>query len=112
FQEYVPGAGSAQADVGIARVAFSKKDLATAKQKLEPICEQALKEKVAPKNLAAAYSQAFYLSGQIKEAGGDFAGALEDYLRTVALFPQDRIAVSAAQERADAMRKEHGVAVP
>ncbi len=112
YQKYYPGAGSTQADVGMARIAISKKDYATAKQKLEPILAQALKEKAVAKNIGPVYSNAFYLSGQIKEAGGDYTGALEDYLRTVTLFYHDRVAVNAAQERADAVRKEHGVAVP
>ncbi|MEA3189379.1 MAG: hypothetical protein QOD99_3209 [Chthoniobacter sp.] len=111
-QKLNPGGGSVQAEIGLARIAVSKKDLAGAKQKIAPIVAKALQEKSVPKNLAAAYSQAFYVSGQVKEASGDFTGALEDYLRTVTLFPADRLAVNAAQERADAMRKEHGVAVP
>lgn len=112
FQKTYPTGGSVQAVIGLARIALSKKDLATAKQKIEPILTQALKEKAAPKSFASAYSQAFFVSGQIKEAEGDFRGAMEDYLRTVTLFPGDRLAVSAAQERADAVRKEHGAAVP
>ena len=113
FQRVYPGQGSAQADVGMARIAVAKKDFAAAKTKLEPIAEKALKEKNVPADEAGIYSQAFYLLGQIKESEGDFSGALEDYLRTVTLFHQDRIAVGAAQERADALRKEHsGIAVP
>ena len=46
FQRLYPGGGSLQADVGMARIAASKKDFATARQKLEPITvAQALKEK-------------------------------------------------------------------
>ncbi len=112
FEKWYAASGSQQAEVGMARVDFSKKAYADATKKLEPILAQALKVKVAPKETAATYSQAFYLSGQLKEASGDFSGALEDYLRTVALFPQDRIALANAQERADAVRKEHGVAAP
>lgn len=112
FQKIYPGAGAAQAEVGLARIAVSKKDFAAAKETLEPITEQALKAKDVPRGLGAAYGQAFYLSGQVKEAGGDFAGALEDYLRTVTIFPQDRLAVVDAQERADVLRKEHAVTVP
>jgi tetratricopeptide (TPR) repeat protein len=113
FQKSYPGAGSAQADVGMARIAFSKKDYATAKQKLEPIAAQALKEKNIPNAAAVSYSQAFYLLGQIKEAQGDYSGALQDYLRTVTLFYKDRYAAGGAQERADALRKAHsGITVP
>jgi hypothetical protein len=93
--------------VGLSRLAVAKKDYATAKQKLEPITDAALKEKiVAPAN-ALAYSQAFLVSGQVKEAEGNLAGALEDYLRTVTLFYHDRTAVASAQERADTLRKAH-----
>ena len=38
---------------------------------------------------------------------GNFSEALEDYLRTVTLFYHDPAAVSVAQERADALRKDH-----
>ena len=107
FAKAYPAGGTAQADVLAARIAASKKNFAAAKQKLGPITEAALKEKtVAPAN-ALAFSQAFLVSGQVKEAEGNFAGALEDYLRTVTLFYHDRSAVSVAQERADALRAQH-----
>lgn len=112
FQKIYPGAGSVQADVGLARIAASKKDFATAKAKLAPILAQARKSKDVPPALAAAYSQAFLVSGQAREAAGDAEGALEDYVSTVAIFYQDRLAVAQAQERADALRKDKGVAVP
>ena len=112
FQRLYPAAGSVQADVGIARIAASKKDFATARQKLEPIAAQALKEKIVPRNNAFAFSQAFLVLGQVKEAEGNATGALEDYLRTVTIFHHDPAAVSAAQERAATLRKEQKVAVP
>ena len=112
FQKIYPGAGSAQAEIGLARIAASKKDYATARQKLEPVLTQALKLKDIPPALGPAYSQAFLISGQIKEAAGDAPGALEDYLRTVTIFHHDRLAVTAAQERADALRKKQGISVP
>ena len=106
FAKAYPAGGTA-ADVLAARIAASKKNFAAAKQKLGPITEAALKEKtVAPAN-ALAFSQAFLVSGQVKEAEGNFAGALEDYLRTVTLFYHDRSAVTVAQERADALRAQH-----
>jgi hypothetical protein len=106
FQRLYPGGGSMQAEVGIARVAASRKEYAAAKQKLQPIADTALKEKYVPRNNAFAYSQAFLVLGQIKEAEGDAAGALEDYLRTVTLFYHDPASVAAAQSRADAIRAE------
>jgi len=60
----------------------------------------------------ASYSQTFYLLGQIAESQQDFPAALEDYLRTVTLFPADRLAVAHSKERADALRKEHSTTVP
>lgn len=109
------GGGSATSEVGLARIAVAKKDLATAKAKLEPIIEEALKEKVASPAKALAYSQAFLVSGQMKEEEGNLQGALEDYLRTVTLFYQDRAAAKTAQQKADALRardKDNPVTVP
>lgn len=112
FLKAYPGKGSLQTDVGLARIAFSKKDYSAAKQKLIPIKEQALKLKNVPSDIGAAYSNAFYLLGQIEEAEGDFSNALQDYLRTVTLFYQDRIAVNSAQQKADVLRKDHNISVP
>lgn len=107
--------GSPTSDVGLARIAVAKKDYETAKTKLEPITAEALKEKNIPANKAIAYSQAFLVSGQVKEEQGNLQGALEDYLRTVTLFYQDRASVTIAQQKADALRtrdKDHPVTVP
>ena len=107
FKRLYPGGGSLQSEVGLSRLAVAKKDYAGAKQKLEPITDAALKEKVVNPVNAFAYSQAFLVSGQVKEAEGNLPGALEDYLRTITLFYHDRTAVSSAQERADALRAAH-----
>ena len=108
-----PASGGPQAEIGIARIAFGKKDLATAKAKLQPVTEEALGKQVIPAQVAAAYSKAFYLLGQIKEAEKDYPGALEAYLRTATLFCQDTATAKVAQERADALRKEQpSVTVP
>jgi hypothetical protein len=107
FVKAYPAGGTAQADVLAARIAVAKKNFAVAKQKLAPLTETALKEKtVSPAN-ALAFSQAFLVSGEVKESEGNFAGALEDYLRTVTLFYHDRAAVGVAQERADSLRGKH-----
>ena len=89
----------------------SKKDFATAKQKITPIIDEALKVKDVPLTQRYAYSRAFYVSGQVKESEGNLAGSLEDYLRTLTIFYHDPAAVAAAQERADALRKQK-IAVP
>jgi outer membrane protein assembly factor BamD (BamD/ComL family) len=113
FKKLYPGGGSMQSEVGLSRLAVAKQDYETAKQKLAPIIDAALKEKVIPPANAVAYSQAFLVSGQVKEAAGDFPGALEDYLRTVTWFYHDRNAASSAQEHADALRSAHpSVTVP
>jgi predicted Zn-dependent protease len=113
FKKLYPNGGALQSEVGFSRLAVAKKDYGTAKQKVAPITEQALKEKAPSLSNSLAYSQAFLVSGEVKEAEGNFSGALEDYLRTVTIFYQDRAAVSTAQDRADTLRKEHkDVAVP
>jgi tetratricopeptide (TPR) repeat protein len=106
FQKLYPGAGSLQAEVGMARVALSKEQFDEARQKLEPIAEAALKEKFPSKANGVAYSQAFLAIGQIKEKEGDKVAALESYLRTVALFGHDSASVALAQERADKLIAE------
>lgn len=111
----VAGGASPSSEVGRARIAVAKKDLVTAKAKLEPITTAALAEKTVPPAKALAYSQAFLVSGQVKEEEGNLQGALEDYLRTVTLFYHDPSAVTAAQQKADALRsrdKDHPVTVP
>jgi tetratricopeptide (TPR) repeat protein len=111
----IAGGSSPASEVGRARIAVAKKDFATAKSKLEPILTAALQEKIIPPTKALAYSQAFLVSGQLKEEEGNLPGALEDYLRTVTLFYHDPSAVTAAQQKADALRsrdKDHPVTVP
>ncbi|MCX6968403.1 MAG: tetratricopeptide repeat protein [Verrucomicrobia bacterium] len=106
YQRVYPGAGTLQTDVGMARIALARKSFDEAKAKLAPIAAAALKEKMQPPALAPAYSQTFFLLGQIAEAQGELEVALENYLRTVTLFYEDRSAVAAAQEKANALRKK------
>jgi len=54
---------------------------------------------------AAAFSQAFYLLGQIAEAEGMYPHALEYYLYAVTIYYHDAKSAVAAQERADELRK-------
>ena len=113
FKRLYPTSGGLQSEVLFARIAAAKNDMATAKQKLAPITEAALKEKTVNLANGMAYSQAFLVSGQVKEADGDLAGALEDYLRTVTIYYLDRTAVASAQDRANALREAHkDVVVP
>lgn len=113
FKRLYPAGGALQSEIGLSRLAVAKKDFATAKQKITPITEAAFKDKTPSPINALAYSQAFLVSGQVKEAEGNLSGALEDYLRTVTIFYQDRAAVSTAQDRADTLHKEHSdITVP
>ena len=113
FTKYYPGSGSVQTEVGLARIAVARQKYSEAKTKLEPIAAAALKEKSATPAMAPIYSQTFLLLGEIAEAEKQFPIALENYLRTVTLFPQDHSAAAAAQEKADALRKKDpALAVP
>lgn len=112
FQRLYPSAqGSAQAEVGMARLAVGRKEFATAKAKLDPVATKALGEKNFNRELGRAYSQTFYLLGQIAESEGKNEEALEHYLRTVTLFYHDAPTVALAQEKADALRAQK-VTVP
>jgi len=112
FQAAYPSASSAEVDVGLASVDVANKNYDAAQAKIAPILAQALTSRTPPKEAGALIGRTFLVSGEIKEASGDLQGALEDYLRTVTIFPEDRMAAASAQERADALRKDHGVAVP
>ena len=57
FKKFYPSA--TQSEIGLAAIAASKKDFATAKQKITPIIEEALKEKDVPSTKRFAYSRAF-----------------------------------------------------
>lgn len=105
-QRLYPGAGSVQTEVGMARIAFARKNYDEARAKLAPIAAAALKEATPNPALAPAYSQAFFLLGEIAEVRQQPAAALEFYLRTVTLFYHDPHAAEAAQQKADALRKK------
>jgi tetratricopeptide (TPR) repeat protein len=103
FQKLYPG--SAQAELGLAKLAIAKKDFTTAKSKLEPVLAKAAEDKNVNARTGFGYGQAYYLMGQVQEAEGDLKGALESYLKTVTLFYYDRAAVAQAQQKADALRQ-------
>lgn len=110
FQKLYPGAGTS-ADVGLARLAISKKDFAGARQKLLPIVEKAKATKIADPANSAVFGQALFLFGQVQEASAENADALENYLLVVTLFHEDHAVVAKAGERANAL-KEKNVIVP
>jgi tetratricopeptide (TPR) repeat protein len=112
FQKSYGAGGGLQSEVGLARIALSKKEYDKAKEKLTPITEKALTEKQPAAAVASAYSQAFYILAQVEEAQGDYSAALQNYLRTVTIFHHDSAAAAGAKEKADALRKAHNVVVP
>lgn len=116
YRKYYPlGAGNGlRGSLAQARLAFAKKDAAGARQRLVPITQAALKSPTQITSAdSAAYGQAFYLMGQLEEKDGAYQAALQDYLRTVTVFYQDRNASAGAQKNADALRAAHKeIAVP
>ena len=109
YAEYArvyPATGAAQSALGAARIALARKNLQDARQNLEPLAAAALAQKTPPVELAPIYSQTFLLRGEIAEAQNQPEFALENYLRTVTLFPEDPGAAAAAQAKADALRKK------
>lgn len=91
------------AGIGLARLAVAKKDFAGAKQRLEPIVAEADKTLAAAPDRAAAYGQAYYLMGMVREAEGAQPEALRDYLSAVSIFHEDEAVAAKAQERANAL---------
>ena len=112
YQAAYPDGDTSALNIGLAGIDVANKNLDAAKAKIAPLLGQALAVRNPPPEQAALIGRAYLVSGEIKEQSGDFSGALEDYLRTVTIFPQDRIAAAGAQQRADALRKSHSVAVP
>ena len=111
YQRAYPATDSAEVNVGLASIDVANNNDDAARAKIAPVLDQALKVRNPSKVAAALIGRAFFVSGKIKEHAGDFPGALEDYLRTVAIFPQDRVAAAGAQAAADSLRKAHGTTV-
>jgi len=102
FQKAYPQAAAA-ADVGLARLAVTKKDFKTARAKLEPIVAESEKITIAPTGKNGAYGQANYLMGMVLESEGNLPEALKAYLSAVTLFSEDKAIVAQAQERANVL---------
>ncbi len=110
---YGEAGGGQRAEVGRARIAFAKGDTETARKLLQPVIDQALGVFAPDASLAAAYSQAFLLAGQLDEKAGDIQQALVNYLRVVTIYYQDAKAVAMASERANAIQSaDNTVVVP
>jgi len=112
FAKTYPGA-VALANIGMARLALESGDTATAGKLLQPFVAKSAKTAFPADGDGPALSQAFFLLGRVKEAGGDNAAALQNYLKAAALFPFDQNAVADAKKRADALRADNpGLIVP
>ena len=111
FTKAYPNAKSLS-EIGLARLAVSRKDFAEANRWLAPILAEADGVVIADKGKGGIYGQAFYLMGMVKENGGAYPEALRDYLTAVTLFRNDKAVVAKAQERADFLVKEKQVVVP
>ena len=111
FTKSYPNATSLS-DIGLARLAVSRKDFAGAKARLGPIVAEAEKVVAADTAKSATYGQAFYLMGLVHENEGAYPEALRDYLSAVTLFHEDEAIVAKAQERAEFLVKEKQAIVP
>jgi tetratricopeptide (TPR) repeat protein len=111
FTEAYPGATSLS-DIGLARLAISRKDFVAAKARLTPIVAEAESVVMAGAGKSATYGQAFYLMGIVHENEGAYPEALRDYLSAVTLFHDDKAVVAKAQARAEFLIKERQVIVP
>ena len=108
YRKLYPGANPLPFNLGQARIALARNNPAAARQQLDPITRSALKNPAEVSRAdGAAYGQAFFLLGQLQEKEGNAPAALEDYLRTVTLFYQDRAAATRAQHGADTLRAAH-----
>lgn len=101
------------ANLGMARLAVDAGDFNRAAELLKPVLASSAKTAFPLPSDGPALSQGHYLMGRVREAAGDFQGALGHYLEASAVFPFDRNASTAARTRADALRAEHaGLIVP
>jgi tetratricopeptide (TPR) repeat protein len=98
---------AALANLGTARLAVEAGRFDEAAQLLEPLLAGSDKTAFPSPDAGPSLSQGHYLMGRVREAAGDYPGALEYYLKAAVLFPQDRNAASSARQRADQLRAEH-----
>lgn len=105
FAEANPSA-TGLANLGMARLAVESGDQAGAAKLLAPILAQSAKTALPDPADGSSLCQAHYLMGRIKEAEGDKAAALENYIKAFALFPFDQNAMADASKRAQTLRKD------
>jgi len=109
FQKAYPDAANS-ADVGLARLAISKKDFETARAKLAPIVESATKELSPASGESAVFGQALLLMGEVQESSGDNSAALANYLLATTVFREDKAVIAKAEERATALQQKNVIA--
>ena len=110
FRKFYPASASSL-DLLLGRLALSRKDVVSARQKIEPLASAARQVKLPGGDDAPLHSQALFLMGQIDEESGDKPRALENYLLVATIFNDDPKSAAAATERAKALEEEK-VVVP
>ena len=98
---------TALANLGRARLAVEAGQFDQAALLLEPLLAASAQTAFPLPSDAAPLCQAHFLHGRVREAAGDYQGALASYLKASALFPFDPPAAAAAGQRADTLRAEH-----
>jgi tetratricopeptide (TPR) repeat protein len=106
FRKTYPQA-TALANLGTARLAVEAGRFDEAGKLLEPVLAGSDKTAFPTAAEGATLSQAHYLMGRVREAGGDVRNALEHYLKASVVFPFDHTATDSARTRADQLRAEH-----
>ncbi len=101
---YPDAGGSVEATVGKARVDLEKNNIDQARGALTPLAERALASFEYSATDARVFSNVFLLLGRIEEQSGNKPGALQNYLRTINIFPADKVAVADAEKRVDGLK--------
>ena len=94
-----------KAKVGQAKNALRQGHKDEAAQLLAPLIAEADKKLAPAPQDSAFYGEAYLILGQIREAQGNFAGALESYLTVTTIFHHNPEVVKSAQQRASKLRE-------
>lgn len=101
------------AELGRAQIAFAQGKQDEAKTLLGPVVEKSATVEAVNEAQSSFFANAFYTLGQIQEAEGDYANALDSYLKVVTLYYTDTALTTTSQQKADAIRQAHpGTTVP
>ncbi len=109
FEKLYP-AEKGRANVGLAKLAFNKKDYQTPLKLLQDYLAESTK--VASPTLAQerAFCEAHYIVGQCYDQQKNYPLALEHYLLSAVVYPGYKELSEKAQARADALRREQNPA--